>query len=677
MELIIASTAGFCFGVNNAVKIVFDLATKSNEKIYTLGPIIHNEQVVEKLNRFGVTAADSPEQATAPAKVVIRAHGVGPETLKALAGKGLDVVNATCPYVEKIQRLVSQKYREGCQIIIIGDEKHPEIIGINGWCDNTAYIIEDVSQVDLLPDIEKNICVVAQTTFIREKWEKIIQSLNKRFEKVIKFDTICNATDKRQTEAGKISKEVDMVLVIGGINSSNTHKLYEICKANCESTYKIQTASDIPPVDIKKIKKIGITAGASTPDWVIKEVIHKMSELDKQDLELSFADAFESSLVTLTTGQITKGKIIGYNMNEVFVDLGYKSDGIIPMHEFSDDPEFNPEKSLKVGDEIDVFVVRVNDGEGNVLLSKKKVDAVKGWDVIESAYEAQNPVNVRITEKVNGGVIGNANGVRIFIPASQLSDRFVKDLSEFVKQILPVQIIEINKQKRKVVGSARVLIEKNKESVSSELWGSIEIGKTYNGVVKSLMDFGAFVDIGGVDGLVHLSELSWNKVKHPSEVVKVGDEISVTVLEFDREKKRISLGYKKAEENPWNKVAEKYQVGNVITGKVVRLVPFGAFVEIEQGLDGLVHISQISNVRLGKPGDVLKVGQTVEAKITELDTEAKKISLSIKEVNPIDPVGAKKEEPVAAASEEEEIPTEHKEEMTNTIAENLTESDEQ
>lgn len=672
MELVIASSAGFCFGVNNAVQIVLDLATKSNDKIYTLGPIIHNDQVVEKLTKYGVAAIDRPDQAIAPAKVVIRAHGVGPNVISALEERGLEIVDASCPYVKKIHRLVYQKYKEGCQIIVIGDRNHPEIVGINGWCDNTAFIIENEEQVNSLPEIQKSLCVVAQTTFIREKWEKIIQSLNKRFEIVLKFDTICNATDKRQTEADKISKEVDMVLVIGGENSSNTNKLYEICKANCKETFKIQTADDIPPVDIKKIKIIGITAGASTPDWVIKEVIHKMSELDKQDLEMSFAESFESSLVTLTTGQIAKGKIIGYNNNEVYVDLGFKSDGIIPIQEFSDESDFDPEKSIKVGDEIDVFVIRVNDGEGNVMLSKKKVDAVKGWDVLESAFNTKEPVAVKVIEKVNGGVIGYSNGVKIFIPASQISDRFVKDLSEFVKQVLQVQIIEINKQKRKVVGSSRVIIEKNKESASSEIWDSIEVGKSYKGQVKSLMDFGAFVDIGGVDGLVHLSELSWNKIKHPSEVVKVGDEINVTVLEFDKDKKRISLSYKNQDENPWNKAIEKYQVGNVISGKIVRLVPFGAFVEIEQGIDGLVHISQISSFRLGKPGDVLKVGQQVEAKITELNAESKKISLSIKEVNPIDPVGAKKEETVVADAEE--LPSEHKEEMLNTIADNITDS---
>ncbi len=668
MEIVVASTAGFCFGVNNAVQIVFDLAKNSKDKIYTLGPIIHNSQVVDKLKEYGVSVINSPLDAEEPSKVVIRAHGVTPMVIEELKCKGHDVIDASCPYVIKIHKLVAKRYKEGYSIIIIGDRNHPEVIGINGWCDNSAYVIDSEEDVSKLPDIKKPICVVEQTTFIREKSEKIIHCLNKRFENVLKFDTICNATDKRQTEAEQISKKVDMVLVIGDKDSSNTHKLYEICKANCQNTFKIETAEEIPQVDIKKIKKIGITAGASTPDWVIKEVIHKMSELDRQDLEMSFAEAFESSLVTLTTGQITKGKIIGHTNNEVFVDMGYKSDGIIKMEEFTDDPDFNPEKSLKVGEEIDVFVVRVNDGDGNVLLSKKKVDSFRGWETVEKAFEAKTPLKVKVTEVVNGGVIANYMGVRVFIPASQISDRFVKDLHEFNNQVLNVSIIECNRQKRKVVGSARILLEEKKETASAEIWNNIEVGKAYKGVVKSLMDFGAFVDIGGVDGLVHLSELSWNKIKHPSEVVSLGDAVDVFVLEFDKDKKRISLGYKKQSDNPWNKVAEKYEVGNVITGKVVRLVPFGAFVEVEEGIDGLVHISQISNMRIGKPGDVLKVGQVVEAKITELDTEAKKISLSIKEVNPIDPV--KKDEEVVADGEE--LPSEHKEEMVNTIADNIS-----
>jgi 4-hydroxy-3-methylbut-2-enyl diphosphate reductase len=424
------------------------------------------------------------------------------------------------------------------------------------------------------------VCVVAQTTLTKEKWENVIKLLNKKFENILKFDTICSATSDRQTEAAKVAKIVDMMLVVGGTSSSNTQKLYEICKKHCKETYKIETSGDIPPVDIKKIEKIGITAGASTPEWVIKEVICKMEELNKQGSELSFKEAFESSLVTLNTGDIVKGKIIGFNNSEVFVDLGFKSDGIIAMEEFTDDVDFNPAESIKVGEEIEVFVVRVNDGEGNVQLSKKKIDSIKGWDKLVQAYQNKTPVKVKITEIVKGGAISVTSGIKIFIPASQISNRFVKDINEFSKQVMDIRIIEYNEQKKKFVGSARVLLEEERASKENEIWGNIEIGKKYTGTVKNLMDFGAFVDIGGVDGLIHLSELSWTKVKHPSQVLKLGDKVEVTVLDFDRDKKKISLGYKKAEDNPWNKAASTLNVGDIVKGKVVRLVPFGAFVEL-------------------------------------------------------------------------------------------------
>jgi small subunit ribosomal protein S1 len=514
---------------------------------------------------------------------------------------------------------------------------------------------------------------VAQTTITKEKWENINDSLKKRFENIIKFDTICSATSLRQKEAEDIAGVVDLMLVVGGKNSSNTQKLYDICKKYCECTYKVETSGDLPPVNIKNIKKIGITAGASTPEKVIKEVIKQMSELDKQETEMSFKDAFESSLVTLQSGEVVKGTIIGYNNNEVYVDLGFKSDGVIKMEEFTDDPDFKPEEVIKPGDEIEVFIVRVNDGEGNVQLSKKKVDVMKNWSKVEQSYENKTPLQAKVIDVVNGGVIASAGGVRIFVPASQLSDRFVKDLKEFLKQTLTVRIVEYNKQKRKLVGSARVILEEEKASSANEVWGTIEAGRKYSGTVKNLMDFGAFVDIGGVDGLIHLSELSWSKIKHPSEVLKVGDKVEVTVLDFDRDKKRISLGYRKTEDNPWNIASEKYKVGDVIKGKVVRIVPFGAFVEIEKGVDGLVHISQISNVRIAKPSDVLEIGQEIEAKVTEFNLEARKIGLSIKEVNPIDPVPANVEEKAGQepANPEDVIPSEHKEDIGNTIGEVL------
>lgn len=664
MKIIVANTAGFCFGVSNAIKLVYDLIEKTNKKIYTFGPIIHNEQVVNHLKGKGVQVVEDISEINEEGYIVIRAHGVTPEVLEQIKLKKMNLIDATCPYVTKIHRLVREKFVEGYQIIIIGDKNHPEVIGINGWCSDSAYIVNSTGDVNSLEETDKNVCVVAQTTITNEKWQEINEYLKKRFKNVLKFDTICSATIKRQNEAAEIAKKADMMLIVGGANSSNTQKLFEICKKYCEEVFKVETSGDLPPVDIKKIKKIGITAGASTPDYLIKEVIEKMSELDIVDNEMSFKDAFESSLVTLRSGEIVKGKIIGFNNNEVFVDLGYKSDGIIPMEQFTDDPEFNAEKSLKVGEEIEVFVERVNDGEGSVLLSKRKVDAIRNWDKIEEAYEKKIPLKAKVVEVVKGGVVANAGGVRIFVPASQLSDRFVKDLNEFLKKIINVRIVEYNKQKHKVVGSQRVILEEEKVVAAVEVWGSIEAGKMYSGTVKSLTDFGAFVDIGGVDGLIHLSELSWTKIKHPSDVLKVGDIVEVVVLEFDKDKKRISLGYRKSSDNPWIKAAEKYKAGDVVKGKVVRLVPFGAFVELEEGIDGLVHISQISNVRIGKPNDVLEAGQIVEAKITEINLEAKKISLSIKEVNPIDPV--KKEEKEAVAVEED-APTEHKEEMGNTI----------
>lgn len=684
MKIVVAGSAGFCFGVNKAVNTVYNLLRDGSRKIYTLGPIIHNEQLVEDLKTKGVQVIRTVEEAAEDGEVVIRTHGITPEGYERMAEKHLNVIDATCPYVKKIHNLVRQKHDEGYQIVIAGDKNHPEVMGINGWCGNTALIVDTPEDVDALAEMEKDCCVVAQTTITKDKWEKINENLKKKCKNLIKFDTICNATSNRQNEAERIASMADVMLVIGSRNSSNTQKLVEISRKYCPNTYIIETFGDLPPIDIKKIGTLGITAGASTPDWIIKEVIEKMEELNKQEQEMSFKEAFESSLVSLQSGEIVKGKIIGFNNAEIYVDLGFKSDGIIPVSEYTDDPDFKPDQHLKVGDEVEVYIVRVNDGEGNVQLSKKKVDASKSIGMIKEAFETKAPVTAKVVEITKGGLVASANGVRIFVPASQVGERYVKDLGEYLKQTITVRIIELNEQKRKIVGSQRALLAEQRERAEGDFWTNVEIGKKYAGVVKSLMDFGAFVDIGGVDGLVHVSELSWSKVKHPSEVLKVGDKVEVTVLEFDREKRRISLGYRKNEDNPWFKAAEKYKVGDVVKGKVVRLVPFGAFVELEKGVDGLVHISQISSVRIAKPGDALEIGQEVEAKVVEFNSEAKKISLSIKEVSPIDPVRPVEEVKTEAAPEkkakdgteekpaEEAIPTQHKEEMTNTIGDMLS-----
>ena len=681
MKIILAKTAGFCFGVNNAVSIAYELLKDKKENIYMLGSIIHNEQVVDDLKQKGIIEITDVCEADEEGKIIVRAHGVSPDIYEKAENRHQKIVDATCPYVNKIQKLVCEKQKEGYTIVIAGDRSHPEVLGINGWCGNKALIADNPEEVELFSDIENSVCLVAQTTITKEKFESIYNKLKEKCKNIIKFDTICNATSSRQEEAAEIARISDMMLVIGSRKSSNTQKLVEICKKYCGETFLIETYGDLPPINNnkQKIKTLGITAGASTPERIIKEVIEKMDELNKQENELSFEEAFESSIVTLRSGEVVKGKIIGYNNAEIYVDLGYKSDGIIPVEEYTDDPDFKPETTVKIGDEIEVFVVRVNDGEGNVMLSKKKVDSIRSIDVIEEAFENQTELTGKVVEITNGGVIASVKGVRVFIPASQISERYVKDLSEYLRQTVTIKIIEFNKQRKKIIGSRRAVLALNRERTEGAFWSEIETGKKYDGVVKSLMDFGAFVDIGGVDGLVHISELSWSKVKHPSEILKVGDNVQVTVLDFDKEKKRISLSMKKEEENPWFNASEKYQVGDIVKGNVVRLVPFGAFIELEKGLDGLVHISQISNARLAKPGDVLKIGQEVEAKIVEVNVEAKKINLSIKDVNPINPANyvpeaAKEISANESGSEkeaEEVLPTEHKETLINTIADAL------
>lgn len=679
MKIVLAKTAGFCFGVNNAVNIANDLLINCKTKVYMLGPIINNEQVVNDLREKGAEKISDISEASEDGKIIIRTHGVTSDIYRELEESHLEVVDATCPYVSKIHKLVREKYQEGYRIVIAGDSEHPEVKGINGWCENSALIANNPEDVDQFEISEEKCCLVAQTTIIKEKFEDIYDKLKEKCKKVIKFDTICNATINRQEEAERIARMSDVMLVIGSRNSSNTQKLFEISSRFCEETYLVETYGDLPPIDIKRIKMLGITAGASTPERIIKEVIEKMDELNKQENELSFEEAFEDSIVTLRSGEIATGKIIGYNNAEIYVDLGYKSDGIIPIDEYSDDPDFTPEENIKIGDEIEVFIVRVNDGEGNVMLSKKKVDSIKSIDLIEEAYENNANVTGKVVEITNGGIVASVKGVRVFIPASQVSERYVKDLNEYLRQTVTIKIIEFNKQRKKIVGSRRAVLSAEREQMEGQVWDNIEVGNKYEGVVKSLMNFGAFVDIGGVDGLVHISEISWNKVKHPSDVLKVGDKVEVTVLDFNKDKKRISLGMKKEEDNPWFEADKKYKVNDIVKGQVVRLVPFGAFVELEKGLDGLVHISQISNVRLAKPGDVLKVGQEVEAKIIEVNVEAKKINLSIKEVNPIDPEGYVPEPPKEAEKKpvsepvpaKEVIPSEHTEVLTNTIADAL------
>ncbi|HHU90627.1 MAG TPA: bifunctional 4-hydroxy-3-methylbut-2-enyl diphosphate reductase/30S ribosomal protein S1 [Clostridiaceae bacterium] len=670
MEVKVAKYAGFCFGVDKAVKTSFELNYDGNK--YTMGELIHNRNVIEQLEKKGIKAIDNLDGLKEGDCVIIRAHGIGKKLYDDLNALNVKILDATCPYVKRIHEIVKKEYEAGNRIVIVGDSKHPEVIGINGWCEGKSLIIDDEKEAEQLPYFDEKTVVVAQTTFKRTKYEDICEVLKKKFAFVLKFDTICNATVQRQSEADKLSREVDVMIVIGGKNSSNTQKLFEICKENCPETYLIENADELPLFD-KNARTVGITAGASTPEMVIKEVIfHMEGMMNGHEGEINFSEALEMTMTELKTNEIVKGKIIGYNNNDVFVDLGYKADGLIPMEEFLDDPDFDPEKDLKPGDEIEALIVKINDGEGNVLLSKKRVDSIRGFEIVEEAFKNKTPIEVIIKEIVKGGAVADYKGVRIFIPASQISDRFVKDLEPYKGKKVKLVITEMA-SRRRVVGSCRAIIEAEKEAKAEVFWNDVEIGKEYTGTVKSLTNFGAFVDLGGVDGLVHVSELSWKKVDDPSSILKVGDVVNVRVINFDKEKQKVSLGYRKMEDNPWYNIEEKYPVGSVVTGTVLRMVPFGVFVELEEGVEGLVHISQISNVRLGRPEEVLEVGQKVEMKILDINTELKKISLSIKEVKPIDPQS--EEEPASEESSDEK-PTEHSEEMSNTIGDLIKDSQE-
>ncbi len=635
MEINTARTAGLCFGVEKAVNGVLGLIDNGTENICTLGPVIHNNQLIRYLESKGARVIGSLDEADCHSFIVIRAHGVPPEIYDELALKKLQYIDTTCPHVKKIHDLVKSKKDAGYKIIIAGDKEHPEVRGINGWCGNTAVVLKTADEAAGASfDPNDKYCIVAQTTITRDRWNEIIPVIEKKLNNLEKFDTICSATEKRLKEAVKLARNSDIFLVVGSGESSNTQKLYEMCTRYCDKVYLIESSEDLKKIKIDPASRVGVTAGASTPAWVIREVVDNMTATGNgTDDGFNFLEEFEKSMSSIRNGEIVKGRIIGFNGKEVFVDIGYKSDGILPIDEYSDDPFFNPQASIKVGEEIDVLVVKVNDGEGNVLLSKRKVDAAKGIDELEKAFNDQAEVSVRIFETTAGGVVAAFKGARIFIPASQLGLKYIKELNDYIGKEINIRIIEFNQQKKRIIGSQRVILESKRDHDISEFWNHIETGKVYSGTVKSLADFGAFVDLGGIDGLVHLSEISWKKIKHPSEVLNIGDKIEVSVIDYNKEKKRISLKFKKEEDDPWISAADKYHVGDVINGTVARLVPFGAFIDIEDGLEGLVHISQITGKRISKPGEVLNLGDKVSAKIIEINPEAKKINLSIREAD--------------------------------------------
>ena len=664
-ELRVAESAGFCFGVRRSVEMAEKLLGECGACL-SLGELIHNEDVVEALRRKGMRVIQTPEEAGPGDRVLIRAHGVAESVYERLSALGAEITDATCPKVRAIHTIVCRAREEGRFVVIIGMRRHPEVEAICGWC-GEHEVFENAEELSAWlnknPDFwKKPISAVVQTTQTRNNFNECCEIIKKRCTNAKISDTICLATFTRQEEAASLASGCDAMVVIGGKHSANSVHLAQICREHCAQVQFIERTEELDLEALRGAAVVGLTAGASTPAWRIKEVRNKMSDEIKDEIkveesvaaekEMSFDEMLEESLKPIYNGDKVKGVVVAITGTEISVDLGTKQTGVIPAEEFTEDGT-KLEDAVKVGDPIEAVVVRVNDVEGVVSLSKKRLDAAKVWADVETAAEDGTVLEGVVTEDNKGGVVVSVKGVRVFVPASQTDLPREASMAELLKKTVRLKITEVNKARKRVVGSIRRVAQAERRERTEAIWNEIEVGKKYHGVVKSLTSYGAFVDIGGIDGMVHVSELSWGRIHQPSEVVSVGDEIDVYVINFDREKRKISLGYKDPEGNPWTQFTNRYGVGDVASVKVVKLMPFGAFAEVLPGVDGLIHISQIANRRIGKPEDVLTVGDVVDAKITAIDEEKHKISLSIRALSSPAPVAAPAEEEVEEEPAEE------------------------
>lgn len=646
-KITLAETAGFCFGVNRAVNLLEHLVEKG-EKACTLGPIIHNPQVISHFESHGVRVIQSPAECHREETLVVRTHGVEKEVLSSVEKSGGPFLNATCPFVTKIHKIVRENSTPDNVTLIAGDSRHPEVVGIRSYCNGCSFVFnsyeELLSIVETYPNLDENgLILVSQTTFSTNSFKKCVKKIKMVYTNAVIFDTICSATEERQAEAQKLSLENDAMLIIGGRQSSNTAKLKAVCEANCP-TFLIETAQELNGIDLSRFHAVGVTAGASTPDSIIKEVLKTMSEnLNQTQAELvekeesamsseatSFADMLEEYIDT-SSDQKVVGHVVAVTPTEIQVEItGRKHTGYVSAAEYSNDPTADMTKEVKVGDELNLIIMKTNDMEGTVALSKKRYDAIQAWDELSEENEA--PVEGKVTGVVGDGkgLFVQYNGIRVFIPASLSKINRNDSLEEMVGKTVSFKIIEIDRRRRRVVGSIRAAYKEVRAAAEEAFWAQAEEGQTYTGTVRSLTSYGAFVDIGGVDGMIHISELSWSRIKHPSDVVKVGDTVEVYIKALDRENKKISLGYKKIEDNPWEILKRDYPIGATLKAKIVGLTTFGAFANILPGIDGLIHISEISYSHIGNPAEVLKVGDEVEVKLLDVDFDKKRVSLSIK-----------------------------------------------
>lgn len=648
MNITKAKTAGFCFGVKRAVDLTYNLA-REGKKVATLGELIHNKQLVADLEKNGVITLENT-QIPQGYEVVIRSHGIQKNIYDELKALGIVTHDATCPYVKKIHNLAEKIALEGRTMLVAGDANHPEVQGIVSYCSTEVVVFKDPEELEKWLNLDKNankpLAIVAQTTYILKKWQESLNIAKKLCTNCEIFDTICRATQERQAEAETLAKKNDAMVVIGGRHSSNTQKLVDVCRAYCK-TISVETGKELSPELFINIQNVGVTAGASTPAFIIQEVLNNMSDMNR-DLEMDFGAMlaeFEGSEVKLHRNAVVSAVVESVTAKEVIVSIpNCRYTGTVKASEFSADPSARLEDLVKKGDELNLIVIKTDDNAGEVQLSKKRLDEREGEGVVEAAAQSGEVLTATITEAVNGGLVAFVKGVRVFIPRSLATGRN-ENLEDLVKTKQDIKIIECTRDggRRKVIGSIKAVKDAANNELREKFWAEVEEGKHYTGTVKSLTRYGAFVDIGGVDGLVHLSEITWEKIKHPAEVLTVGQTIDVYVKSLDRETGKVSLGHKKEEDNPWAKFETEYPLGTIFTAKVVSITKFGAFVKILPGVDGLVHISEISYDRVEDPNTVLKVGQEVEVKLIGVDLDAKRVSLSIKQT---------KEAPIKEETEE-------------------------
>ena len=658
-EILTAANSGFCFGVKQAIEKTEEEIRRKAEssspgRIYTWGPLIHNKTVTDGLKEKGVSILDSLENVKPEDVIIVRSHGETKEFFEKARARNCKIIDATCPFVKKIQQLAEKAHRKGKQVVIVGDRLHPEVKGINGWCDNSAITVNSVEDAEgVLENHNRNLFfLVAQTTIKKELLNAVIRVFETNNVHVEVNNTICNATALRQKSCAELAEICDAMLIIGGRESSNTGKLFEISEKKCKKTFFVEKIEDLPLHQIAKCNKIGIAAGASTPECVIKEVIATMSEKKEMSMEeLLATEAYDldGAMRLPRLNEVVNGTVHQVTENGIIVDMGCKKDGIIPKEEVTLEGDQKLTDLFKAGDEIQAKVVKTDDGEGVITLSKKKLEVNEHWNEINEALENKTTITVKVLRQVNGGVIAAYKEVSGFIPLSQLSDKYVENADEFIGKELPVKVTRVDLKRGRTVFSHKAILDEEKKKQIEAVWNSLNVGDVVEGTVMRFTDYGAFVDLGGIDGLLHISEISWGKLKHPQEVLQIGDRVKVKILSMNEEKGKISLGLKQTTPEPWSVIDEKYQVGQVVTGKVVQIKEYGAFVELEPGLDGLVHISEVAHKRVNDIAEELTLGQTVEAKILEIDTERKRISLSIKRT-----VEAPAEEAEAAAEEADE-----------------------